>query len=265
MLRVKLNEEFERLGELLKSTQERQKRLRALERTVAYKAAEQLRDEVKKKAPTNPELKPYVDGLDVQDIDGHPNALAVTAELTKKLSAVDTSKTLAIFPARAGEPVFPVAAILRSYEPWAVDQLPPVTAKSVAFREVTEGEVDAARAANVLTRPTVDKLLQQAGVKLGSEFVVSGVAMLDLANLALRIEFGAPGVPRAMHWRPAVKKAKRGEFVKNMARDPEFQRFVAKTLFDAGFGAYTAEAPPTDDSIKAAEAATFQDFQKRLG
>jgi len=264
VLRIKPSEEFEDLVRLLRNQIEVSFRLDAIERAVAYKVAEQVRDDVKAKAPKTAELKPYVEALDVLDIDGHHNAVAVTAELKKELSTVDTARTLALFPNVTGEAVFPVSAILRQYEPWAVDMIPPVTVRNVVFREVTEVDVDKARAANVLVRPSVDKLLGLAGVTLGDEFVVSGSAMLDLANLALRIEFGAPGVPRAMHWRPGVKKAMRGVFAKVLTRDPHFREFVARTLFDARFGAYRQEAPPTDDSITEAQAKQFDDFQRRL-
>lgn len=264
MLRVTPSAELEDLVKLLRNSPEVRKRIQAIERAVAFKTAERVRDDVKAKAPRDPKLKPYVEALDVSDIDGHPNAVALTAELKQELATVNTAKTVALFPNTPGEAVFPVLAILRQYEPWAIDMIPPVTVKDVVFREVTEQEVKKARAANVLILPSAMSLLTQAKVPMGDEFKVKGSAMLDLANLALRIEFGAPGVPRAMHWRPGVKKAMRGLFVKVLARDSQFKEFVAKTLFDAGFGGYKQETPPTYSSITEAQAKRFEDFQKRL-
>lgn len=264
MFRVKPTAETSALLKLLTDKGEVRKRVAALERTVAVKTAAALLEDVKAKAPKSPELKPYVKALEVVDIAGHQNTAAVTSEMKRDLATVDTSTTLALFPQTPGQAVLPILAILRQYEPWAVDMLPPVTVKDVVLRQVNTVEVDKARAANVMIQSAARTLLKQSGAKLGTAFVVSGTAMLDLANLVLRIEFGAPGVPQEVHWRPGVKKAIRGVFTKKLARDPKLKLWVTKTLFDLGFGSYGQEAPPADRSITSAEAEQYTDFQKRL-
>lgn len=124
----------------------------------------------------------------------------------------------------------PASAILASFEPWTMDQLPPVRiGVAPRIRTASVGEVLAVRIANSRRRPYVDSLMQRAGVQFGDKPIMHNRGVFDLENYAMRMEFGMPGAPHIPHWRSAVSMS-RGSTMRALAADRALSSVINKTL-----------------------------------
>jgi len=165
-----------------------------------------VRDQVARSIPGGTfALNAYRNGLKTAVIS-EGKRVAITAVFgfaPVGLSNADARTTLYYFSRETGSVDDPAGAILAAFDPWVLDQLPPVKVGSpVTMRKVTPAEVEAIRKLNAPQLEIVNKYLKQARIPFGDRVQLREGSLFDLENLAMRMEYGLPGVPHVPHWRP---------------------------------------------------------------
>lgn len=203
MFTIKPDAEFKRT---LKRLEHARERIELLEQAAAYRIAEYALKAIVQGIPDQPAYaKAFKNSLQVARIEmsGASGAAAsIVGQLSVNFAGADRSTTLIVLPStlvkdRAGA----VLADAR-FQPWALDQLPPVTVTGPILLRLREpGAVDQRRQANRAVSATVLQQLQTAGVQLGSAFNPTGGTELDIVDLALQMEHAGPGFISTPRWR----------------------------------------------------------------
>ena len=171
--------------------------------------ARNLADEVKRRIPagTGGWFQIYRSAIEFKEtIDGSEWAVAGLSPV--KLSDPPADQTLVFFSG-----LDEVGRLMRSYNPWVIDLIPPIAGgytDSMIVQAATPARTstDRARLANLLG--VVKTTLTTLGVRMlgpGEFPAVQGRVLADIAFLARRLELGAKGFPKVAHWGPAISQA----------------------------------------------------------
>jgi hypothetical protein len=139
---------------------------------------------------------------------------AVSGLWPKDYSEFPADTTLIDFTAHQGNKV---EEGLASYNPWTVDQLPPLNGgirAEAKAKPASAAEVEAQRQRLLDAAVAIKKLLTDAGASYVNEPpTIMGKVYADVAFMATCLEHGLAGLPRIPHWVKALRQ------VQNDARD----------------------------------------------
>lgn len=211
---------------------------------------------------------PYRESLRVAGVGGtDPRAYAVMAlpRRRKARKALSLPVVLYVRPRRRSPVRAPEAAVLARFGPWTADTLPffpDRRAALVVSRRVSEQEVAEVSAARTRDRRLWQPALAALGVRPDKRLRLPPKASVaeDVVFEALRMEFGFGGARHAPHWRPSLRRlASSG--IRRMLNP---RGDVLRPVMDMRYRVHK-RLWPVDTTIPVSVAATFGDFQKKLG
>lgn len=184
-------------------------RIAAARRVIGRAVAERLAQEVKDRIPARGGwYKIYRDALTFRE-SAVGNEWAVLGLSPVDLRTPPVNETLIAFGGTS-----PEGSILKPYNPWTIDMVPPIVGgyrDAVLVRAASESSVLQQRDRLAPLLPTVVDALDTAGFRVLDDsnlLTIGGQVMADIAYLAARLEVGYPGFPRVPHWGPVVAKAR---------------------------------------------------------
>ncbi len=239
-------------------------RQKAAMKLLPRRAARVTLDAVKKGIPPEKEWDAYRHSLDVYELAGTGKIYevgVVSRPEKTQLKVIDTYSTvLYIQPRGRGSEISEAALLLQRYEPWSHSTLPyepsPKEAEVIA-RRVSPREVKAVESRLKSVTGSIERELARLGVRLRKlpRTALGRKVKMDLAFMALRLEFGFAGFPHTPHWRPILRR-----IVKNPRLT--LTNKIERTMTDPKYGGWKGQhiLPEMPESL----VDNFNEFQSRI-
>ena len=247
-------------------------RLRAVEGYLAYSAAEMIRERIQALVRDVAGSESYRLGLQVVRVETGAEGVAYAVRVkptARGIDRVDPKKTvLLVIPRKNVLKATPdEILILQRYNPWTVETLPFQPDRgdaNVVSRMVRDEEAEFIAKKRMRQMPQIRQELARAGKRPGKDDqrrvkVKPGTDVVpDVAFDALRMEFGFGGGAKVPHWRPSIRYA-----IANIGVLFKSGQMM-DTLRDPSYSGWTRWPPAGSGTISAAEASTFEAFEKKI-
>ena len=188
------------------------RRVAALERYMAYTAAQTMLKNVTAKIPQTPDYKAYRESLKVSQSGVPSSPIFSVDSVEPKAEEVEKDTDLLFFKVKGKGRLDPGLKVLLEYQPWTQDTLPftpPLNKAELKKRKVSKQTVIEVAQARAKDRPEWSRKLSEAGIRVDKSKAATlpdkATAVPDLMYTALRLEFGLGGAKAVAHWRPALQ------------------------------------------------------------
>lgn len=176
-------------------------------RAIGQEIADKIENEVSRRIPTNSVwMRIYKNAITYKEtLNSFRWAVAGYADVP--YGHLPAAETLIIFSG-----ISQLGQILKPYNPWTVDTIPPVIGgyrEAIVARPATESSVNNERNRLLIVLSIVNDALINAGASIdaqGSSPEINGKVYADLIFMAEKLETGGAGFSRVPHWSTAANK-----------------------------------------------------------